>query len=190
MYDDFEDLDILDDEEDELFEEKPRNRRFTVVAGVLGVLIVFAIITVAAFLLFSDSDTENNTVDDAAALSLNQTATAQAQQEFIGKSLTQTAVAMANIEPTEPPATATSAGEAQDGGSPTQDAAATIQAAYTQAAAMLALTPTSISPTATDTDALPDTGLIDDLGIPGIILFSSLLFIVIIISRRVRTNNT
>ena len=65
MYDDFEDLDILDDEEEELFDEKPRSRTFTIVAGILGVLIVFAIITAAAFLLFSDSDPANNEVVEA-----------------------------------------------------------------------------------------------------------------------------
>lgn len=192
MYDDFEDLDILDDEEDELFDEKPRSRTFTIVATVLGILIVFAIITAAAFLLFSDSDTANDdpTEDPAISMAANQTATAQAQQEFIGKSLTQTAVAMdSQGGATEPAPTATSSGQAQDG-SPTQDAAATIQAAYTQAVALQTQQAGTVTPVATDSDELPDTGLIDDLGIPGIVAFSSLLFMVIIIVRRVRTNNS
>jgi hypothetical protein len=189
MYDDFEDLDILEDDDEELFEEKPRSRRFTVIAGILGVLIVFAIITVAAYLLFNKSDETNNTVDDTAAvLSANQTATAQAQQDFIADSLTQTAVALdskaaaTEAAPTEEPTNAT-----QGGATPTVDANATVQAAYTQA---VALQTETIVPTATSTDALPDTGLIDDLGIPGIVAFSTLLFIVIIVARRVRTNNT
>ena len=192
MYDDFEDLDILDDDEDELFEEKPRSRRFTVIAGILGVLIVFAIITVAAYLLFNNSNEANNTVDDTAAvLSANQTATAQAQQDFIADSLTQTAVALnAKAVVTEPAPTEEPDNETQDGVSPTQDANATIQAAYTQAVALQTQPSGTVTPTATSTDALPDTGLIDDLGIPGIVAFSTLLFIVIIIARRVRTNNT
>jgi len=194
MYDDFEDLDILDEEEDELFEEKPKSRTFTIVAGILGVLIVFAIITVAAYLLFSDPDTANNTAteDPAVSQSINQTETAQAQQKFIGESLTQTAVALANqASPTEPAPTATAAGQTQGGTAPTQDAAATIQAAYTQAVALQTESSSlTVTPTATDSDELPDTGVIDDLGIPGIIAFSTLLFLVIIIVRRVRTNNS
>jgi flagellar basal body-associated protein FliL len=183
MYDDFEDLDILDDDEDELLEDKPRSRTFTVIAGVLGVLIVFAIITVAAFLLFSNKDANtNNTADTDPAIA--QTETAQAQQKFIGESLTQTAVALAGqAQATEPPPTATAT---QEAASPTQDTAATIQAAYTQAVALQ----TEQAGTAATDDELPDTGLIDDLGIPGILAFSTLLFLVIIIVRRVRASNT
>jgi hypothetical protein len=181
MYDDFEDLDILDDDEDELQEDKPRSRAFTVIAGVLGVLIVFAIITVAAYLLFSKPDDGNNIADVNPIVA--QTETAQAQQKFIGESLTQTAVALADQEQaTEPPPTATATQDI----SPTSDTAATIQAAYTQAVALQ----TEQAGSATDSDELPDTGLIDDLGIPGIIAFSTLLFLVIIVVRRVRTSNS
>ena len=66
-------------------------------------------------------------------------------------------------------------------GTPDPAATATVAALLTQQAGG------TLVPTAT---ALPDTGFADDVGVPGLLLITGVLMVIIILSRRLRTSSS
>ncbi len=162
--------------------EEGNNRTFLIVAGILGGIILITAACLGLVLLFNRNNTP--AVDPAA-----QTATAQAQNNVINDALT--ATFQASILPTTtltPAPTATSV-VALESATPTLDPAlannapltATIAAALTQAAAaQLTIVPT--------TTALPNTGFMDDYGLPGMFVMAVAFVIVILLARRLRVS--
>jgi hypothetical protein len=169
-------------------EESNNNRTFLIAVGILGGIILLSIACLVGVYLFGSQNQPAQQADDAA------TQTALANTLFIDQALTATANASilptATLEPTatsvvsfptatgtlDPNATAVSALE--DPGTPAA-ATATVGAALTQAAvAQLTIVPT--------TTALPNTGFIDDYGVPGLVAMSLAFIIVIMLTRKLR----
>jgi len=161
--------------------EESSNRTFLLVAGVLGGLVLLAILCLGAYFIFSGA-TSRQAEATANAQLTQQAATVQAgvTQTAIAQARQQTAAVTLTIPPTNTPviaqATATS--------SPTPDPATmTVAAAFTQLAAS---TQTVI---ATST-ALPATGIADELGAPGLMAMAVALVVIIFLVRRLRVAPT
>ncbi|TAK10662.1 MAG: hypothetical protein EPO32_14505 [Anaerolineae bacterium] len=180
--------------------EESSNRSFLFIAGGLGVVLLLGVICIAGY-AFLNRDTGEGT--DPAVL------TAEAQNAQISQQLTQTAIAAAfsptpsNTAPptaTQAPATATSAlavtatPDGSGGGDgPTPDPrTATVQALLTQASVAQTQAANQIvttTPTSTPVGALPDTGLLDDAGLPALAGLTMVLLVVIFAARRLRSAN-
>jgi len=178
------DENLPDDEQ--LPEESNNNRTFLIAAGILGGIILISIACLVGVYLFSqNNNAQANAQADAA------TQTAQVASNFINDALTATFEASILPTATEPPtstpvvnvATSTptvdpNATSALAAGTPAA-ATATVGAALTQAAiAQLTIVPT--------TTALPKTGFVDDVGVPGLVVMALAFIIVILMARRLR----
>lgn len=188
----FDETNFDDGEEAPLPEESNNNRTFLVAVGILGGIILISIACLVGVYLFGSRG--SNTTQQAEATSAAATAGA-ANNAFIESALT--ATFQASILPTttstpEPTntsvinvATATLTPDpalagALAAGTPAA-ATATVGAALTQAAAaQLTIVPT--------TTALPNTGFIDEMGVPGLVVMALAFVIVILLARRLRTS--
>lgn len=175
-------------EEGALPEESNNNRTFLIAAGILGGIILLSIACLVGVYIFTQNAA---TSVDAQATTIAITSTAN--ENFISNSLTSTAAAViqpsATLAPTNtlvvnvPTVTLTpdpNATTSAPGAAGTSVAAtATVGAALTQAAiAQLTIVPT--------TTALPNTGFMDEVGIPGLVVMSLVFIIVILLARRLR----
>ena len=169
-------------DEAQLPEESNNNRTFLVAVGILGGIILISVACLVGVYLFGARG--GNTAAQAEAA--NATLTAQAANNFISGALT--ATFQASILPTttitpEPTSVVNLATATLDPGlTPNNTAAAataTVGAALTQAAiAQLTIIPT--------TTALPNTGFLDDYGVPGLVTMALAFVIVILLARRLR----
>ena len=196
---DFEDLDFegLSDEET-ISTSRESNRTFLIVAGILGGILLIALLAIAAYAVLILPNRGANQQTRVAEINATNTAIAQeAQLTAIARQVTFTPTFTATLPPTETPTQAptntstpvlapTSTSE-PDGetpaATPDADATATVAALLTQQAAGTE-EPTPV-PTST---ALPDTGFADDFGVPGLALIAGVLLVIIILSRRLRTS--
>lgn len=184
MMDDF-NLDMEDAElglEDEALPEEAGNRTFLLVAGILGGVLILSMICIAvyAMVLLPRSQAQRST----------QVAEINAQNTQVAMASKLTAEAQAwTATPTntQPPPTATASPTPVIAPTdtpmleePTQDPrTATVAALLT----MQAGGGTTITPTVT---ALPDTGFMDDIGVPGLLIMAAALILVILLARRLR----
>lgn len=176
--------------------EEASNRTFLIVAGVLAGLIVVSIVCMALYaLVFVPQQREQEATMVAEVNAQNtQVALAAAQTEEASR-FTNTPT-MTSIPPTETTTpTSVVAVPTDEAGGPTPNSrTATVAALLTQAAeAQLTITP---SPS-----ALPDTGFMDEvvvpgvgnlalvIGVPGLIIISLVLVGVIILARRLRSSD-
>jgi hypothetical protein len=185
----FDDNNYDDFDEAPLPEESNNNRTFLIAVGILGGIILLSIACLVGVYLFGS---QNRAAQEAEAAA-NATQTALAGSLFIEQALTATFEASilptATLEPTSVVALATAtetpdpnATGVVDAGTPAA-ATATVGAALTQAAiAQLTVVPT--------TTALPNTGFIDDYGVPGLAAMALAFIIVIMFARRLRTAPT
>jgi hypothetical protein len=186
----FDDTNFDDLDDAPLPEESNNNRTFLIAVGILGGIILISLACLVGVYLFGSQGTNNAQQTQVAA---NATQTAQASSNIISDALTATFEAFilptATLEPTATSvvniATETPdpdvAGEV-DPGTPAA-ATATVGAALTQAAAaQLTIVPT--------TTALPDTGFLDDFGVPGLVVMTLAFVIVILLARTLRSNPT
>ena len=187
----FDESNFDDGEEAPLPEESNNNRTFLVAVGILGGIILISIACLVGVYLFGSRGTSATTAQVAEAPTLAGTAQAE-NNAFIESALT--ATFQASILPTTtstsiptavvnvPTATSTvdPSVNALAVGTPAA-ATATVAAALTiAAAAQLTVMPT--------TTALPNTGFIDDLGVPGLVVMALAFMIVILLARRLRTS--
>jgi hypothetical protein len=177
MYDEVNDQSTLDDAPPP---EESGNKTFLLVAAILGGVVLLSIVCLAVYgLYFLPKQTATRNASQATLeaqnLKVDQGLTAQAKSVM----LSQVPEASPTLLPTETPvfqqATATLA--------PVDPQTATVAAALTQAA-QAQLTVTGM-PTST---LLPNTGFIDDVGAPGLVVMSIALVIVILLARRLRTS--
>lgn len=193
---DFEDLDFENlSGEETISSSRGSNRAFLIVAGILGGILLIALLAIAAYAILILPNRGTNQQTQAARINATNTAVAQeAQLTAIARQVTFTPTFTATIPPTEtatPAPTSTSTPvlaptntpEPVEGtpATPDSDATATVAALLTQQAAADEPTPV---PTST---ALPDTGFADDFGVPGLALIAGVLLVIIILSRRLRT---
>lgn len=163
-------------------EESNNNRTFLVAVGILGGIILISVACLVGVYLFGSSGRSAAQQAEAA----NATLTAQAANNFINAALT--ATFQASILPTttptpEPTSVVNLATTTLDPGltpnGTSAAATATVGAALTQAAiAQLTIVPT--------TTALPNTGFLDDYGVPGLVVMALAFVIVILLARRLR----
>lgn len=159
--------------------EESNNRTFLVIAAVLGGLVFLGLLCIVGYFFFMNNANQVNT-ETVQAQGTQQQATIQAglTQTAVAQGLTQIAAATNTMTPTNTPVIA----EATLTPSPTANAAtATVGAAFTQ----IAVSTQTIIPTST---ALPNTGFIDDVGAPGLILVAIALVAVIFLVRRLRVS--
>ncbi len=184
----FEESNFDDNPEDgQLPEESNNNRTFLIAAGILGGIILISFACIVGVYLYTQRTTAQ-VEDQNAAL----TQTAVVNSNFINQALTATQeaalVPTATLQPTSTPVvnvpTATNTPDPNAtsqqalAGTPAA-ATATVGAALTQAAiAQLTIVPT--------TTALPKTGLVEDVGIPGLVVMALAFIIVILLARRLR----
>jgi cytoskeletal protein RodZ len=190
--DDFSDMEVNDTPPP----EEASNRTFLIVAGVLAGLIIVSIVCMALYaLVYVPQQREREATQVAEVNAQNtQVALAAAQTEEASR-FTNTPT-MTSIPPTETTTpTSVVAVPTEEAGSPTPNSrTATVAALLTQAAeAQLTITP---SPS-----ALPDTGFMDEvvvpgvgnlalvIGVPGLIILSLVLVGVIILARRLRSSD-
>ncbi len=196
MMNDFDDLEFEDiDSEETIATSRGSNRTFLVVAGILGGILLIALLAIAGYavVILPGRDTGQQTqvaainatniaIEEEARLTVIVmrgsltpifTATLPPATETLTPAPTNTATATPVLAPTNTPEP-TSEGT-QDPGT------ATVAALLTQQAEETPI------PTAT---ALPDTGFADDFGVPGLLLVAGVLMVVIILSRRLRVSST
>jgi hypothetical protein len=193
----FDDLDFegLSGEET-ISSSRESNRTFLIVAGILGGILLIALLAIAAYAVLILPNRDTNQQTQVAEINATNTAIAeQAQLTAIARQVTLTPTFTATLPPTETPTpepTSTSTPVLAPTNTPVTegptetpdaDATATVAALLTQQAAGTD-EPTPI-PTST---ALPDTGFADDFGVPGLALIAGVLLVIIILSRRLRTS--
>jgi len=186
----------MNDVEHELGEEKPNNgngngngngnRSFLIIAGVLGGIMVLALLCIAGLALFrylpgqrsaQSVNATNEAQATAIALGASQTASAPKSTSTSTATRQPTAIPTNTKAPTNTPVIVLGPTK-----SPTIDiAVATRNALLTQAAQPSG---TPIQPTST---ALPNTGIADELGTPGLIAAALVLVVIIFLMRRLRT---
>lgn len=194
---DFEGLDFEDlSGESTIATSRGSNRTFLIVAGILGGILLIALLAIAAYAILILPNRGTNQQTQAAEINATNTAIAEgAQLTAIARQVTFTPTFTATLPPTAtatPAPTSTSTpvlaptntADPDDGPTETPDTAATatVAALLTQQAAGDEPTPV---PTST---ALPDTGFADDFGVPGLALIAGVLLVIIILSRRLRTS--
>lgn len=189
-------------------ERKPSNRNFLIAIGVIGAIFLLALIGLAVFAAVVLPQRSAQRQQEAAEINARNTATALvatqiafAQQELLTPSptaiptntplpsptpvvLNATATPML-AETTAPPAEAAAgtpaAGPASDLLARTQ----TVAALLTQAAGGFGTAVATLGPT-----QLPQTGFMDEVGIPSMVGIAVLLIVVIVVARRLRLSNT
>ncbi len=196
MMNDFDDLEFEEiDSEETIATTKGSNRTFLVVAGILGGILLIALLAIAGYAVVYLPGRDTGQQTQVAAINATNTAVAEeAQLTAIGKQITLTPTFTATLPPTEtltpvptntatPVLAPTNTPEATSDGT-LDPATATVAALLTQQAGEGEETPV---PTAT---ALPNTGFADDFGVPGLLLVAGVLMVIIILSRRLRASST
>jgi hypothetical protein len=188
---DFEDMDFEEiGSEETISTSKGSNRTFLIVAGILGGILLIALLAIAAYAVLYLPSRDTGQQTQVAEINATNTAVAEeAQLTAIAKQVTMTPTFTATSPPTNTPTmtpsnTSTPVLAPTNTPDGTDDPAATetVAALLTQQAGGGGATPI---PTAT---ALPDTGFADDFGVPGLVLVAGILMVIIILSRRLRTS--
>jgi hypothetical protein len=192
MMNDFDDLDIEEmDSEDTITTSRGSNRTFLVVAGILGAILLIALLAIAAYALLVLPGRDTGQQTQVAAINATNTAVAEeAQLTAIAKQITLTPTFTATLPPTKtstPTPTNTSTPVLASTNTPDPGDGTVDPATETVAALLTQQAGGTLVPTAT---ALPDTGFADDFGVPGLLLIAGVLMVVIILSRRLRSSST
>jgi hypothetical protein len=193
MLDDGSSLNLLDTPDAPPPEEKS-NRTFLIVGGILGGLVFLTLVCIAIYILVIRPRTAASV---SASLAATETGNALAIQQ-----VTQTAQAAlwtATLPPTSVPVkTSTPVVKTAVLSSPTPVIAlpqnsptatattnqATLFAMQTQLASQL--TSTAGASMATTTSGMPQTGFLDDFGLPSMIILALALVVIIFLARRMR----
>jgi len=193
---DFDNLDFEDvSSEETISTSRGSNRSFLIVAGILGGILLIALLAIAAYAVLYLPNRDTGQQTQVAGINATNTAVAeQAQQTAVSRQITLTPTFTATLPPTDTPTVTpsststpvlapTNTPEPVDDETP-DPATETVAALLTQQAAGGGDEPTLV-PTST---ALPDTGFADDFGVPGLLLVAGVLMVIIILSRRLRTS--
>lgn len=185
----------MNDVEQELGDEAPPekngNRTFLIIAGILGGIMVLALLCIAALALFrylpgqrADQSANSTNIAQATAMSVAASETASAPIVLPATAtLRPTAIPTNTQRPTNTPVIVVAPTK-----SPTIDIAlATRNALLTEAAAAESPTPPQPTTSSPTTTALPETGIADELGTPGLLAAGFVLVVIIFLMRRLRT---
>lgn len=163
--------------------EESSNRTFIIAVGILGGLVLLTIIGVVlyAFVLRKPAaaTADARATAEAYNVQIAQAMTATREASLWTATVPPTLVVLASPEATDTPVVALPTESPTDIYDPLT---ATMEALYTQAA-IAQLTPTS---TLISAGALPEGGFAEEYGIPGLLLMSAVLVVVIFLARRLR----
>lgn len=181
---DFDDFESFDD--DDSPEEGGDNRNFWIIAGILGAVLVLALVCMVVYAMVFMPQRRDAQSTQAAEINMQNTSvamaaemTAQAQAWTPTPSITSTEAPVTST-PSQTPVIAPTDTPVGEGQATADPRTATVSALLTQqAGGNLTTTPT--------TTQLPDTGFADDFGIPGMIALAAALVVVIFLARRLRT---
>jgi hypothetical protein len=204
MMDEFEDFDFEDVDAGEGGAPGGDNRTFLIVAGVLGGILLLALIAIAAYAVVILPGQQAGQQEQAQSVNATNTAIAlQSQQTAIAKQFTSTPPPSATPLPSDTPVVTATATSVLAPTSTNTPVVATQQATETPDPEELAATSTVAAlltqqagddgdqtatpvPTAT---ALPDTGFADNIGPVELLAAAVILVMVIVISRRLRSSS-
>ena len=192
---DFEDLEFEDlASEEAISTSRGSNRTFLIVAGILGGILLIALLAIAAYALLFLPNRDTNQQTQVAEINATNTAVAlEAQLTAEAFRATVTRTPSLTPEPTNtntPVPTNTSTPVLAPTNTPLPEdpeATETVAALLTQQAVAGGGDGATPIPTST---ALPDTGFADEFGVPGLVLIAGVLLVIIILSRRLRTSAT
>jgi hypothetical protein len=183
---------MLDDTDLDIPEDSPEpqrsgSRSFVAIAGVLGTLLVLALIAMAVYTLVY---LPRQAAEPEEAAQVTNTATAS----FTPSDTPTVTLTRTPTDTDEPDTETPTSTPVTPIFSLTPDpATATVNALLTAAAAAqtnAASTILTFTPTATSsTSSLPDAGFGDDFGAPGLLMAAGVLMIVIVAARRLRANH-
>lgn len=185
--DPFEQDDFLAETPPELEPEKPHgNRTFLTVIIALGVIFLLALLGLLIFAPRLISNQRADQMEEAAQINAANTATAVAllvQQGQMDTQQAQTAIASTlTAAPTKTPMVAVATHTPQTTSTGLSAAElATVEALQTQ---MTVVSTAYATPT-----ALPDTGFMDDIGLPAMAGLAVLLIVIIVFSRHLRLSS-
>ncbi len=189
-FEDFESLDFDDVEADQTT-AGGSNRTFLIVAGILGGILLLALIAIAAYAVVILPGRQSGQQTQVAAINATNTAIAeQSQQTAIAKQATSTPTNTAIPTSTRTPTNTTV---------PTSSATPILAPTNTPLPETETPDPATETVSAMLTDqagggatatALPDTGFGDEFGAPTLLLIAGVLVVVIILSRRLRSGTT
>lgn len=174
-FDDFEDEDSA--------EEGDNNRTFWLVAGILGAILILALVCMAIYAMVILPARGDSQATEAAAIYAQHTSVAEtAEAEAQALAWTPTPTMGATDAPVTPTASRTPVVQPTD--TPTGPTVTTDPRTATVSALLTQQAGSGITPTPT---GLPDSGFADDVGIPGMLALAALLVVVIFLARRLRT---
>ncbi len=207
LFEGFDEEAIIGGEPEE--KRKPSNRNFLIAIGVIGAIFLIALIGLAVFAAVVLPQRSAQRQQEAAEINARNTATALAatqiafaQQELLTPSPTAiptntplpsptpvviNATATPILAETTTPAAQGAAGTPAAAG-PASDLLArtqTVAALLTQAAGGFGTAVATLGPT-----QLPQTGFMDEVGLPSMIGIAVLLIVVIVVARRLRLSST
>ncbi|MEN4011961.1 MAG: hypothetical protein AB1453_15060 [Chloroflexota bacterium] len=172
------------------------NRTFWVVVGVIAGLFVLAVVAVIVFVFINRNRAADGYTDQAAQINAQNTAIAQQSTNIAAQEIqrltekaimppTWTPTAVVVIATSTPLATPTSAVMAEGDSAARTATVAAFLTAVAQGSPTVPATPGAgtIVPTST---ALPDTGFMDEVGLPGMFGVALALILVMLIVRRLR----
>jgi hypothetical protein len=194
MMNDFDDLEFEDlDSEETIATSRGSNRTFLVVAGILGGILLIALLAIAGYavVILPGRDTGQQT--QVAAINATNTAVAEEARLTVivmrgSITPTFTATLPPATETLTPVPTNTATPVLAPTNTPEPTSEGTVDPATETVAALLTQQAGEETPIPTAT-ALPDTGFADDFGVPGLLLVAGVLMVVIILSRRLRVSS-
>lgn len=180
--------DMMEDESSENEEGESGNRTFIIGAIILGVILLCTLILGAGYALMilpGQQAAQINAQNTMAAVNTEAAIAVALTQEVMNFTPTLPPTETPTPEPTATPVLVDPATETPGVGLAPRDAdadaTATVEALNTElASAQLTAT---VMPTVT---ALSDTGFADDVGLPGLFVGALILFVVILLTRRLR----
>jgi hypothetical protein len=170
-------------------EKKPSNRNFLLAVGILGVILILALVLLLLVAPGILQQQRANQLEQAAQINAANTATAMAATALaVQNAATATPKPTVFVAPTKTPLVVlqtSTPGVAEAGAGLSDSDKATVQALQTlMAAEGGGGTSTTPEPGAT---ALPTSGFADEVGLPGMIGLGAVLIAVIFLSRKLRT---
>ena len=191
MFDNEEAFPELDDdyeneyEDDETVEEESSNKTFIVVASILGGIILLALLCVAVYALVfvPKQKADANNVAEATSVASTQVVVLLTEAA-VESALLDTPLASPSpiSSPTASPTPVIAVATDTPTATPNTAATGTVAAALTQAGdAILTIVPTS--------SELPDGGFADDVGIPSLVMLTTIFVAIIFFARKLRSTS-
>lgn len=180
--DDF-DLEDLEPKEEEQ-PGKSTNRTFLLVAGILGGILILTLVCIAVYAMVYLPQSREAESTEVAEINAQNTEVSKLSA-LTAEARSWTSTPTATLKPTDVPDTPTPVLVATDtpglGG-----ADLTVDPRTATVAALLTQQAVNITPVATE---LPDTGIMDNVGIPGLVALAGTLILVIFLARRLRSGS-